>query len=229
MFTGEAGLICPGCDTSSFDGTKHLQCKSKYGLDGLANVWEYEGIAKKLLGIIKYQGITHAIRELVKSSFQLMAADQARFAPFLKFLLTSKNYNSYKNYNDYNCYISYVPMFQVKEKNRGFNQAQLIAKEIAFQLRSGRGKIEVVPLLIKTRDTGSQTQFTKEERAKNVENSFVYKDYKIYNDYNNYSVPESIVLVDDIYTTGATMKECAKVLKKAGVKNVWGFTLARTP
>jgi len=41
-------------------------------------------------------------------------------------------------------------------------------------------------------------------------------------------IPENLILVDDIFTTGATMRECAKTLKRGGVKKVWGFTLART-
>jgi len=42
-------------------------------------------------------------------------------------------------------------------------------------------------------------------------------------------IPKNVVLVDDVWTTGATLQECCKVLKKAGVEKVWGFTIARTP
>lgn len=197
-------MICPVCDESSFSGQNHLQCKTKYGLDGLANVWEYEGIAKKLLGAIKYGGITHAIGELVRSSFQLMAADKTRFGAFLKFLLASKNSPA----------ITYVPMFLQKEKRRGFNQAKLIAQAVG----EITGK-KVLRLLAKTKDTSSQTELDKKEREENVKDSFGVL---------HAGVMPSVVLVDDIWTTGATMKECCKALKKAGAKEVWGFTLART-
>src|SRR3989338_10769329 len=137
LFLGEAPLICPVCDVSSFGGTRHVYCESsRYGLDGLASMWEYEGIVKHLLGQVKYVGITHIVEELVKRAFAAMAKDQQRFAPFLSFLFEE------------NIAITYVPIFLRKEKHRGFNQAQLIAKEI--------GKItgkQVVPLLRKTRNT----------------------------------------------------------------------------
>ena len=203
VFVGESALICPRCDESSFSGERHSQCTTSYGLDGLANVWEYEGIAKKVLGTIKYGGITHAVGELVQSSFQLMIADKARFGAFLQFLLGSRQA------------ITYVPMFLQKEKKRGFNQAKLIAQVV--------GKItgrKVLQLLTKIKDTSSQTELDKKERAENVKDSFAVL---------HTGGTLSVVLVDDIWTTGATMKECCRALKRAGAKEVWGFTLSRTP
>ncbi len=76
-------------------------------------------------------------------------------------------------------------------------------------------------LLEKVKRTESQAKLDKAERVKNIEGVF-----NIRKDQNK--IPEKLVLIDDIWTTGATMKECCKVLKKAGVKKVWGFTLART-
>ena len=111
-------------------------------------------------------------------------------------------------------YITYVPMEKKKEKKRGFNQAELIAEELGKIL----GK-KVVPLLRKVRETRSQTELNEEERLINVKNAFSAISKVL---------PDNVLLVDDIWTTGATMKECSKVLKKAGVKNIFGFTLART-
>lgn len=205
---GEAGLICPDCDQMSLSGERHAQCKTKYGLDGLATAWEYEGIVKKLLHTIKYDGITHAIQELMEDSLAMMTADQQRFGTFFRFLFGGELSSPH---------ITYVPMVLRKEKKRGFNHARLIAQEL--------GKIigcRVVSLLEKIKDTGSQTELTKEARLENVKNSFALR--------NSFSrLPKQVVLVDDVFTTGATMKECCKVLKKAGAKEVWGFTLARTP
>jgi len=59
----------------------------------------------------------------------------------------------------------------------------------------------------------------KRKRAKNVKDSFEILP--------NLVLPLRVVLVDDLWTTGATMKECCRVLKKAGVQRVWGFTLFR--
>ena len=166
-------------------------------------MWEYEGIMKHLLGQVKYVGITHVVEELAGRAFATMTKDRERFAPFLSFLFASDTV------------LTFVPIFRRKEKWRGFNQAELIAKEI------GRitGK-HVLPLLRKTRNTESQTDLDKEQRLQNVKDAFVFT---IKNE-----IPQRVVLVDDIWTTGATMRECCKELKKGGVEKVWGFTLART-
>src|SRR3989344_8149678 len=119
LFLGEAPLICPVCNVSSFGGTRHAYCESsRYGLDGLASMWEYEGIMKHLLGQVKYVGITHVVEELAGRAFATMTKDRERFAPFLSFLFASDTV------------LTFVPIFRRKEKWRGFNQAELIAKEI---------------------------------------------------------------------------------------------------
>ena len=187
-----------------------MYCESsKYGLNGLASMWEYEGIMKHLLGQVKYIGITHIVEELVTRAFATMAKDQQRLASFLSFLFEE------------NTVVTYVPIFKRKEKWRGFNQAQLIAREV--------GKVagkEILSLLRKTRNTESQTSLDKEQRLQNMKDAFIVN---VKGQMSNFKIPERVVLVDDIWTTGATMKECCKELKKGGVEKVWGFTLARTP
>jgi len=174
LFLSEAPLIFPGG-----------------GLVEVISIWEYEGVIKKLIHQIKYQGLTDAITELVERVFELWEMNIPE-----------------------DTYITYVPMEKKKEKKRGFNQAELIAEELGKIL----GK-KVVPLLRKVRETRSQTELNEEERLINVKNAFSAISKVL---------PDNVLLVDDIWTTGATMKECSKVLKKAGVKNIFGFTLART-
>ena len=203
-FLGEAALICSVCEESTFTGETHEACKGRYTLDGLIGVWEYEGVIKKMLLQIKYRGIAHAAQETMALAFFAMAKDTARFSPFLSFLLTIDTV------------LAFVPMWKRKERKRGYNQATLITKEIA--VISGNS---VASLLEKTKDTKSQTDLERKERLQNLKDSFRYLA--------EICVPQKAVLVDDIWTTGATMKECCKVLKKAGVEKVWGFTLARTP
>jgi competence protein ComFC len=190
------------CETSTFTGETHEACKGKYTLDGLVGVWEYEGVIKQLLLRIKYGGIAKAIQETMELAFLTIAKDTARFSQFLSFLLAQDTA------------LTFVPMWQRKERKRGYNQAALMAKEIA--VISGNS---LKSLLEKTKDTKSQTELDKKERLENVKDSFGLKSDQI---------PKNVVLVDDVWTTGATMKECCKVLKKAGVQIVWGFTLART-
>jgi competence protein ComFC len=196
LFISESGLICPVCQKASFDGEKHVLCPGKNQLDGLINIWDYEGIVKKLLLKIKYKGTFHAIEELIEKSFEI----REPFVPA-------------------ETIITFVPMFKKKEKQRGFNQAKFIA-----QKAGERTQKEVLPLLEKTKDTPSQTELDIKERLENVKGTFGLSKR-----FFSSALPENILLVDDIWTTGATMKECCKVLKESGrVKKIWGFTLART-
>ena len=79
--------------------------------------------------------------------------------------------------------------------------------------------VQVIDALIRTRDTSTQTEFDRIERKKNVKNAFALKK-KICLD-----VEHKIVLIDDVYTTGATLDECAKALIQAGCQNVNVATL----
>ena len=210
VFISETMPVCPVCCNSSFFGESHSNCVRKYSLDGLISIWDYEGLIKNLIYKIKYDGTTHAISEIIENFFKLITNDKDnRFHAFLSFL-------SYKD-----TYITYVPMYIKKEKKRGFNQAELIAKEI--------GKISnrrIISLLKKIKNTESQTKLEKKERLENVKGSFENSQIC---DKPSLSQTENVLLVDDIFTTGATMKECCKVLKQSGARKVWGFVLARTP
>ena len=160
VFLGEASLICPVCGNSSFTGQKHFHCSARYGLDGLVGVWEYEGITKTALREIKYKYIFDAIFEFTESAFEVMLKDALRFQAFLSFLHLKDTY------------IGYVPMCQKKEKLRGFNQSKLIARIISEATEK-----EIIFLLIKIKDTQSQADLNKEERLKNVKDSFgVFSD-----------------------------------------------------
>lgn len=211
-FVGEASLICPVCEESTFTGETHETCKGRHTLDGLVGVWEYEGVLKQLLLAIKYGGIAHAVQETMERAFFAMAQDTARFSPFLSFLFEKDTV------------LAFVPMWKPKERRRGYNQAALAARSLGTMCN----KIPEA-LLKKIRDTKSQTALKKKERLQNVKNSFEVAEQTLNKTRNiRGKIPERVVLVDDIWTSGATMRECAKVLKKAGAGKVWAFTLART-
>jgi competence protein ComFC len=105
-----------------------------------------------------------------------------------------------------------VPLFPQREKERGYNQSSYVAKGLF------KGKI-YEGLLERIKNTRSQTTLNRKERRENVQNAFIFK--------KNVSLNEkSILLIDDVVTTGATMNECAKVLKENGALNVIGIALA---
>ena len=109
-----------------------------------------------------------------------------------------------------------VPMDMKKMKNRGYNQSQELAKELAKTL-----KIPVISNnLVKIKRTLPQVDLKAKEREANLKGAFLVKN-----------TPEiknkKIFLVDDVYTTGSTMEECARVLRDAGAKQVFGIAIAR--
>lgn len=109
-----------------------------------------------------------------------------------------------------------VPLHEKRLKFRHFNQANLIAKHLS--------KKKFIPDLIwRTKNTISQVKLKREERERNLKKAFIVN--KKYRDFVN---DKSIVLVDDVVTTGATINNCAKTLKKFGAKKVVVITLAKT-
>ena len=113
-------------------------------------------------------------------------------------------------------YIIGVPITKKRLRERGYNQTNLIAKELGKIL-----EIEYIPdMLVKIKDTEHQSKLTKTERKFNIKNCFKVAD--IYN-----IDGKKILLIDDIFTTGATVNECSKVLKKSGAKEVKVATILK--
>ena len=110
-----------------------------------------------------------------------------------------------------------MPLHPRRLNWRGFNQAELIAQAVADVLYTQNES----RILIRTAGTDSQAELKdKKDRIKNIGNIFKVTDTeKIKN--------RNILLVDDICTTGATLNQCAKVLKEAGAKKVIAFVVAR--
>lgn len=108
-----------------------------------------------------------------------------------------------------------VPLHPTRERERQFNQARELAK--ILERRSG---LPVYDCLKRVRKTPTQTRFDRAERMENLLNAFKMR--------NNRSVQgKHLVLIDDVFTTGSTVDECARVLKKAGAKSVRALTVAR--
>lgn len=115
--------------------------------------------------------------------------------------------------------ITCVPIHSNKLKKRGFNQAALLAKHIAGELNR-----KVNPsILLKHKETISQSGLTKNERLENIKGSV-----KINNKYKKDIFRKNVLLIDDVITTGATINECCKKLKKAGAKKIYVLTFAKT-
>lgn len=108
-----------------------------------------------------------------------------------------------------------VPQYWARRWQRGFNQSLLLAKSLKQEF----GFHVETELLRRIKHTRSQTHLTPPQRRENVQGAFRVS--------KGQSIPENIILVDDVITTGATMEECARTLKRAGVKWVGAVAFAR--
>jgi len=112
-----------------------------------------------------------------------------------------------------------VPLFRGKQRSRGFNQAEDIARNF-MRCRTG-GSIQLeVSALIRTRDTASQTGLTRHQRRSNMRGAFAVPQPEKVRGRN-------ILIVDDVMTTGTTAGECTRVLLRAGANQVFVATIAR--
>ena len=107
-------------------------------------------------------------------------------------------------------------------KDRGFDPIGLICREL-----SRLGPVQVVPLLGRSNGTKEQKLLSKQQREENLKKAFFVKQETMKRCFPEGKVPRSIVLLDDVFTTGATLNRCAEVLKEAGVEEVYGLTIAR--
>ena len=135
------------------------------------------------------------------------------YKTFAKIIINNtKIYRFLKTYD----IIIAVPMHKLKKAVRGYNQSELIAKEISK-------KANIVfynNILIKVKNTKVQSTLTKNQRQNNVKNAFEIANKMLIKG-------KKIVLLDDIYTTGSTVNECAKKLKQAGASKVFVLTIAK--
>jgi ComF family protein len=112
-----------------------------------------------------------------------------------------------------------VPLWSGKRSARGFNQAEAIARSFLALQSSSSIQLDTA-ILVRTRETASQTGLTRHQRRANVRGAFaVVRPEKIKG--------RSILIVDDVMTTGTTAGECARVLRRAGAKEVFVATVAR--
>lgn len=111
--------------------------------------------------------------------------------------------------------VTFVPLTWIRKLKRGYNQAELLAEVIA----KGMG-LKCSKLLVKVKNTKTQQGSTASQRKKNLINAFDSSGVDVKG--------KTILLVDDVKTTGATLSECARVLKKYGAEKVYAVTIAVT-
>lgn len=199
--------ICPVCTKRAIGGAVHPRCKTKNAMDGLVAVFRYEGVVRKAIGQIKFKYKYKIGEELVASMIRIIEVNKGlEYFDFLNFLSERPVPVP-------------VPVHWLRRNLRGFNQSSVLADSLSKRLG-----IKAKDILVRNKWTGRQVGKSRENRLSNIKDAFAINP-KFHN--SRYMIPKSVLLIDDVWTTGATMRECAKVLKRAGVERVWGITVAR--
>ncbi|MBP9670602.1 ComF family protein [Candidatus Woesebacteria bacterium] len=131
----------------------------------------------------------------------------------ISFLYDLSNFGELKEF-----VVTSVPMWEQKERSRGFNQAEIVAELVAKNY-----KVRNLVILERIKETKPMFGLKKKDRRENIERAFEINPKSQILQFSN----QGVILVDDVWTTGATMRECARVLKEAGIREVWGVALAR--
>ena len=204
-------IFPPTCGICGRENENYVckSCMEKLKLEKtyMPQIIDYKGI--KHCYIFKYEGIIR--QKILQYKFKDNPYLYKMFSEF--FMKNEKVCRFLKNYD----IIISVPMTKKKIAQRGYNQAELIAKQIAI---NSPNLTYLKNILVKQKETSTQSSLNKKERFNNVKN--------VYKVQNMQKIKEkNIILFDDIYTTGATCKECTKTIMEAGAKTVDLLTIAK--
>lgn len=198
----QSELVCPFCERLSIGGVTHPVCRRRFGLDGLWSLGVYSGALKKAIQKLKYRWV----RELAGELVNLQIDYWAKHSPLILDKITKDRGQGW--------IITAVPLHKSRQNWRGFNQSELLGKLLADRIG-----LKYENLLIRTKNTKTQVGLLSSDRKKNIKGAFGKSNY--------YSPITNVLIVDDVWTTGSTLRECCYVLKRGGARTVWALTLAR--
>ena len=162
----------------------------------------YDGGLRELIHLLKYNGVRPATNVLGR-------------------MLSEATRELEPGFEQETVLVIPVPLYKGKRRQRGFNQAELIARAALKSHPAGERLQLATDILLRTRETQSQIGLTSHQRRENMRGAFaVARATEV--------IGREVLLVDDVYTTGTTASECASVLRRAGAKRVWVATVART-
>lgn len=189
--------ICPVCERPAIDGATHPRCKSRYSLDGLTVFFHYDGPIRHAVKSLKYRHVSDLALEFVSLIPPVLLSHIQTVIGGQATLIP-------------------IPLHTARFRERGYNQAEVLGRIVALRLHLPIH----TDILYRTRTTVPQVATkSRKERLRNMNGVFGLKQVNI--------AGKTIVLFDDVFTTGATMRSAAQVLKKHGAKHVWAVTAAR--
>ena len=195
-------FLCPGCLKPSFQGQTHPDCQKNTALDGLlvASDWQFKPL-KTLIHSLKYNfatDISPILAELI-----VKRIDQS---VWFKKIIKDKKVT-----------LAPVPLHRTKLRQRGFNQSALIAECLAekFALKLS------LELLRKNKNTLPQAKLSGAKRRKNIVGAYQVDEKLLGGN-------ETLIILDDVITTGSTLNECAKAVKQIyPLTSVWALAVAK--
>jgi ComF family protein len=158
----------------------------------------YDGVIRKAIHNFKFNGKTALAEHLAK----IMTNHIQHHLPEIKYCHADV--------------IVTVPLSARRLKERGYNQVDLIAEVLAKDLNLPHEKMA----LKRAKETNAQFNLSRQERRSNIAGAFEVDDIASI-------LGKRILLLDDIYTTGLTINECAKALKQKGAAKIYALTLSR--
>lgn len=191
---------CIHCHGHSAYGFTHPFCIKKYSLLGTSSYFIYKNEVKKIIKKIKYGGEYESLYKIFE---------------YINTLVIKENLDLYiKNLRS--AIFIPVPLYKSRYLQRGFNQSELIAENLSKIIKINTNS----KLLIRIKNTKTQASIhTRKERAENVKNSFKCDKIQVGID--------NVILVDDVWSSGATLRSCALSIKKSNPQiNVYAWTLA---
>ncbi len=208
-------FVCPDCFNQVKEMDRHSCkiCLKPLSSEFVDICMECRERGKTYFEYIKAAGFYESpLKELI---YQLKFYQKKKAGKILADYVLSKIQNEF--FNDIDI-ITYVPISKKTKEQREFNHTEILASYIGSKKR-----IKVIETIKKIKETEDQSNLKREERLKNLKDAFEIK-----NDIKEKIFNKKILIIDDIYTTGSTINEVAKVLKENGARQVTGLVIARS-
>ena len=194
--------VCIMCKKPSVNGITHPGCLTPWGPDGLITLFDYHD-----------KNVANAI---IQGKYSFLPAVFKSFGSMLANAITQK----YPHVAAMQPSLIPLPLHKGRKRWRGFNQAEILCKNIAEKLQ-----LNILEALVRTKATKTQKDLKREERLKNMDSAFTLS--KACQNNQSLLLDKNFILLDDVTTTGATLLEAVKVLKRNGASQVWCVTVAR--